>query len=210
MTTAIATAPATDEYGLAKLTVQELKERLNANVKKFADNVKRAAENLREMSMILRKLIEHGENIDDIRIGLKHLLRKIAYNQLMPEVVAAFWSSPAAMNRIASLPLPDQKQIVELTESGKGILVASAIKGEARSVPVNQLTASEARQVFAADHIRDENEQIAYLKSREPRVVRARPQFTPDHKKKGINIALGDQTVFLDRALALQLIGQIQ
>lgn len=177
MTTALAIAPTTDEYGLANLTIEQRVERKDELISKWARSLKDQAEVLCELAATVRSLEEDGHPLEDMSPAFKNLLRMIAHKQVMPEIIAALWNTAHTLERVISLPLPDQQNVVDLVKNGKGILVASLVPGEGRRVPVNALSRKEALQVFdtQARAIRNENEQLAYLKSKvkEPRKATA-------------------------------------
>jgi len=73
------------------------------------------------------------------------------------------------LGRVASLPLPDQQRVIDLVDRGQGINVARFENGEIQSVriPVAHLSRKQISQVFARDHIRDDVEQVSWLRNKQ-------------------------------------------
>lgn len=143
------------------------------------------ASHLLRLAAIIRVLEERGENLSDLKIGMVRHLRRIAYGQILPEVVVRFGSSTMLIDKIGSLPLPDQRRIA----SGEPIKLLVG-RGDHRMVDPLNMTQDQVRQAFGKDHIRDDAEQAAFLDSpdrRRPgrkslRVGRVRP----DRERMGL------------------------
>lgn len=125
-------------------------------------------DSLVRMAAVLRLLEDRGFDLSEIRIGLKDYIRKIAHGQLLPEVVARLQGHDLLLSRVASLPLPDQRKVVEMIDDGTPAKVMCwDDQGTThRLVPVLRLGKSEVHQVFAPDHIRDEGEQLSWASKR--------------------------------------------
>jgi hypothetical protein len=72
---------------LSVLSTVELRQELIKSLGITADNLVRLA-------WIVRLLEEKGEDLSDLKLGLLTHLRKIAYGQVLPELVVRFASSP--------------------------------------------------------------------------------------------------------------------
>lgn len=146
---------------LSSLNTEELRERLGKALEITATH-------LIEMAAIVRLLEERGEDMSDLRFGLLQYLRKIAFGQLLPEVVVKFQSSPLLMGRVAALPIPEQERVVNRGEITV-VLIRDGGEIDRRLVPATSLSQSEIRQVFAPNHMRNEGEQVSWLRERRPK-----------------------------------------
>lgn len=70
------------------------------------------AENLLRLAVVVNELESRGEDLKHLRIGLLPILRKIASGKLLAEAVVAFAGQPALLQRVAAMPLEEQKQVV--------------------------------------------------------------------------------------------------
>lgn len=141
-----------------------------------------------ESAAIIKRLEELGDDLSDLRDSCIPNLRKIACGQLHPEVYRRLFGRPSILNRVASLPIPDQEMIAK----GKPIEV-SVVHPDGR-MDSTALTLAEdmepltAQQVFAPGKIRNQVEQIAWLRARSiPRPRPAGPAVSLDRKRKGIH-----------------------
>lgn len=143
---------------LKELPTEKLREQLGRTLKL-------TAEHLLRLALIVRILEERGEDLSDLRLGLLSHLRRIAYGQVLPEVVVRFAGSPALVQRISNLPLPDQERLAQ----GEPVkLVTVGADGQADHLLVDPLNMSmpQLAQVFAPDRLRGEAEQLALLQRR--------------------------------------------
>jgi hypothetical protein len=141
---------------------------------------------LRRMAAIVRVLEERGEDLSDLKNGLLHYLRRIAYEQCLPETVVRFGNVPILVRNVSKLPLPDQRKLA----GGEPVpLVVRGPDGrfELRQADPLGLSGAQVAQVFAPDHVRDQSEQILWLEmrgmkpARKPRrSERVRPSPTGD------------------------------
>lgn len=130
------------------------------------------AEQIRKAAAIIGILESRGEDLSQFKSGLVTYLRKVACGQVLPEIVIKFFGRDS-LRYVAALPIPDQERCLR----DDGIEIGVFVNGEidTRVKPVVDLEKHEARQVFAADHIRNPNEQIAWIRAQELN----RPQVTP-------------------------------
>jgi hypothetical protein len=193
---------------LDTLSTQELKDA-------FLESMRVAGTHLIRMAAIVRLLEKRGEDLSDLRYGLLGYIRKIACGQLLPEVVVKFQGAPLLLNRISSLPIPDQEKVVK-TETFRVVRILNG-DIDVRTVPPMLLSRDEVAQVFAADHIRDEIEQQVYLRARETKPLRRRRaqevrnassgpvEVVLDKRRKGLII----NGVFFSRADLMKHLAEI-
>jgi hypothetical protein len=158
------------------------------------------AEALVEMACIVRVLEERGENLQELKLGIVVILRKIAYGQVLPELVAKYSTNPNLIRYATALPIPDQQRIVEGTTIRVMILAPDGTT-DARHIEPHKLSPREIQQVFAADHIRDDGEQVSYLRSLAAPTKRARTPLEVNDKDKAI-VVTGDGVKITFKQLA--------
>lgn len=123
---------------------------------------------------LLLVLAARGYDLAQLNLGLRrHILLKIAHGQLLPEIYVKFAGSVRAVQKIANLPLPDQRRIVE------HLGIETVVPGETETFVVRLLnpeymTMDQLELVFAADHVRSPEAQIAILESRRTNEVVSR------------------------------------
>ena len=149
--TAIAKSP-TD---LTSLTIDDLRAEL-------AKQMQLTAQHLIRLAAVVAELERRGEDLSDLRIGMLHHLRRIAAGQVLPEIVVRFANAPGLLAKIGAMPIPDQQRLID-GESIK-LLVNSPDGGVGHlMVDPMKLTRQQVTQIFARDHIRDEQEQRLVL-----------------------------------------------
>lgn len=173
------TLPEIDNF--RKMDVDSLK-------KELVNQMGVSVTHLVRLASIVRVLEEKGENLAALRLGMLNRLRQIAYGQLLPDVVVALQASPLLLTRVATLPLPDQKQIVE-----QGYVeVAETDLEQSRRVPLLALARNEIMQVFGKDEIRGLDAQRNYLRTHQPRRAQAQQVdaegIRVDRKAGGIRV----------------------
>jgi hypothetical protein len=117
-------------------------------------------ENIWRMGVILRSMDEAGEDYSDLKMPVMTYLLKVGYGQVLPDVVLAFLGMPRLLRAVAALPLSDQKRLA----AGESIKVMTGDADAHRLLRVADMSDSERQQVFGADYIRDEAEQLAWLR----------------------------------------------
>lgn len=143
------------------------------------------------LAWIVRLLEERGEDLSDLRSGLLDYLRRIAYGQVLPEIVVRFASSPAMLRRIAALPLPDQRRIAA-GETVPLVVWGESGRPDVRQVDPAYLAADQMRRVFGPNGLRSESEQIVLLEAAgrvqpRPRQVRV-SSITADCRRNVIRV----------------------
>jgi hypothetical protein len=146
------------------------------------------AANFQRMAFVIRLLHERGEDLEELRLGVKTYLLKIAYGQMLPEVMEQFAVFPGLLQRVSNLSIPDQQRVLD----AEGIKVASFRTDgtiEHRLAAPLKLSVRDLKQVFASDHIRNESEQISYLRSREHAALpAAKSPVTIDSRRRRLVI----------------------
>jgi hypothetical protein len=105
------------------MTSEELKDVILVETRITAASLLRTA-------FAVRILENRGEDLSGLHLGWLSSLRKIAYGQLLPKVVMHFNGLPLLIQKIASLPIPDQERLA----SGEPVpLVVSTPKRETGS-----------------------------------------------------------------------------
>ena len=141
------------------------------------------------LAAVVRRAEELGDDLSDMEISLVPQLRRIAYDQMLPEVLVRFQGNLRVLRKVASLPLPDQRRIVD-GEPCKVML----LNGDHRLVSPLNLTGREVSQVFGPDGLRHEGEQLAYLRERQERQPVRLPQseVIVDYKHRCILVTVMD------------------
>jgi len=119
-----------------------------------------SVEHIVRTAAIVRRLEELGIEVT-IKIAALPFLRKIAHGNMIPELYVALEGDNLLLEKAASLPTPDQEKI-----SRNDPLKVMEINGESRLVPPLSMTRQEIHQVFANGRLRDEAEQVGYLRDR--------------------------------------------
>lgn len=122
------------------------------------------AEGLLHIGLIVAELRSRQEDIDDLNVPLLHWCLRIAAGQVLPEIVLRYQGAPMILSRVAALPLPDQQKLVD--ERSVEIVERNGDHFDRRRLDPLTLGREQVMQVFAADHVRSESEQIAYLGER--------------------------------------------
>lgn len=167
----------------------------------LADCLSRAVDGLRDAAAIVRVLEERGEDLSEFRGGLFNYLPRIAYGQVLPEVIVRFAGSAHLMSRIAQLPIPQQKRL------GDGGMIDVVVRRgdhfDTRKMSPLSLGHEQIRQVFAGGFLRSVPEQIAYLEADstpEPAFPSAKPTKVRADARTG-TLRIGRHEIKADEAL---------
>ena len=119
---------------------------------------------LRTAATIVSIMEKRGIDLSDMKLALLPYLRKIASNQVMPEVIIRFVGVPSLLNVIGNLPMPDQEKLA----AGEPVpLMVVGPEGRAiRMADPLLMSMTQRTQAFARDRIRDEAEQALFLDSK--------------------------------------------
>jgi hypothetical protein len=180
-----------DDLPIAYPDLQRQYEQFNED-ELFAEIRRRAsltAENLLHLAIlvVMAEKRGYGERLQQMRWTLLPYLRRIAYGQVRPQLVADFAGSSGVLRKLTALPLPEQDRVLK---GGIPVVFREGGQTQKRTVPVAKMSYQEINQVFATDHIRDEGEQLSYLTSRPaPIEVKATAGYLIDRKRRGIVVS---------------------
>lgn len=156
---------------------RRLKEMAETELRSYlAQRLRFTADNLMEMALVIREFDQRGIDLSDLRVSLLVYLRRIAYGQTLPEVVALLAGRRDLLQRVAFLPLPEQQRCID--ENGLTVVTGEVANGQfdSRRRQILDLEPWEVRQIFGPDGLRNELQQAAWLKGQ---VVRAAQQQQP-------------------------------
>ena len=138
------------------MTTAELKEEL-------ANGLRVTAASLLKIALVVRELEKRGESLSALRLGVMPYLRLIAAGTLLPEIVVRFAGQPSLIQRLAKLPIAEQRPLA----SGDPVKILQRLCGDSYTLVSKDpiaLTPTEAKQVFADNHVRQEDEQRDFIK----------------------------------------------
>lgn len=110
-----------------------------------------------KVAALVRRLDECGVDIN-IDFTLIPTLRKVAYGQVLPELIVTLQGADSLLRKAAALPINDQIKIAQNLP-----LTVMQTGGDHRVVPPLSMTTREIRQVFGSGKLRTEAEQIGWL-----------------------------------------------
>lgn len=142
---------------LKEMPIQELRESLAESLRLTADAMLRAA-------FIVRELEARGENLSGLRPMLP-VLRKIAAEQVLPEVVVRFGGHRRLLSIVSNLPMEDQQKLAA-GEPVPLIVHAEDGKRTQRMADPLEMRPEQISQAFAPDHLREPSEQHLLLDSK--------------------------------------------
>ena len=148
---------------------QQLQQMSDAQLRAYlAERLRFTAQNMIELAMVIREFDERGVDLSDLRLSLLVYLRRIAYGQTLPEVVAMLAGRRDLLQRVAFLPLPEQAQCVD--EKGLTVVTGAGVQPDGqcdtRRRQLLDLEPWEVRQVFGPNGLRSQLQQAAWLKGR--------------------------------------------
>lgn len=129
----------------------------------------------------VRRIQEAGEDIQ-LTNGMRIWFEKLADCSLLPQAIQQFYPKPIMLNAVARMPIPTQAAIVR----DEPLTVVRFDRGakQIESVPPSRLEARDVAQVFGPDGIRDEGQQVQWLRARVRPEVEAKPEALPYEIKK--------------------------
>jgi hypothetical protein len=171
------------DLSFADISTDALKQEL-------AEGLRLTAGHLRRMACIVAELETRGVDLTDLKIGLLGYLRRIAAGQVLPEVVVRFAEHPLLIQRIATLPLPDQERLangehVQLAVVGPDGTIAH------RMADPCSLVGKQVNQVFSVGAIRTVSSQVLLLEARRaepPKQREVRRRVSSDRERGGITV----------------------
>lgn len=147
------------EESLRGLTADQIVEAL---IQELAITTK----SLAKCAILVRMAEEQGVDTRPIANGMVTILRKIAYRQVLPELVVYCSTKAELLQRACQLAIPDQQQLVK----SWGLEFAESEGGEdVRMVDPRTATSSQLKQLFDHDRLRPLHEQRRWLKERAQR-----------------------------------------
>jgi len=153
-------------------------------MERLAEKLAITAEALEELGGIVRVLENRQVDLSVLRIGILPLLRKIAYGQLLPGLVARFAGKGQLLKYVQNLAIPDQKRL--LAGEKMRVLLLGDGGTDALMVEPERMTSKQIMQVFD-DHIRDDGEQRSWLEDhRKP--PKPPEEYTVDIRRGGVTI----------------------
>lgn len=192
--------PLPENTALTGLSVDEL-------LNKLKSGIERTVEIVREMAGVVRELESRGVDLEELKLfGINHL-RRVAYGQSLPEVFVRFQGAPMLLQRISSLPIPDQKRLAE----GGTVTVLHDVNGNVdhREMDPLQLSRDEIVRVFGPGEIRPLAQQRSALHEKQQR----QRLSSKDEQGVIVNHKLGGIEVngkFLSRAEILQYLARLE
>ena len=121
----------------------------------------------------LEELDEPTEDIRDFFGQYYEVCRKISCGQMVPELLVRYYNEPALADRLAKLPIPDQKRIA--AGEGLPVVVKEGSKTTVQKIAPEHL-GPMWKQVIAGDRVRSESEQAAKIAQQ----TAMKPAKTPD------------------------------
>lgn len=136
--------------GLREMSVEELKHELGRALEVTADN-------LLYLARLWRELERRGEDLSQLRAGLRAFLPAIADGRLDAQAAVQFAGNLTMLRALAAQPLSVQRRLAE----GKRVTVLTMVDGEWKEERRrgDELSVSEIRQVFHAGAMRSIEEQ---------------------------------------------------
>lgn len=157
------------------------------------------------MAAIVRVLEDRGVDLSDIQIGLMPYIRKIAYGQVLPEILQQFRDKKPLLSRLSSLTIPEQKRIA----SGAPVEVVEICNGATshRLIRVDAMSDRDIRQVFASDHIRDISEQVSWIRAHPQKEPSRESPIIIDAKRRGVFVS--GLRVFISKTELRKLLAEL-
>jgi hypothetical protein len=182
-TTAAKALPEALERELDAIGAMEDKQEL---VKLYMRELGTTIESFLKLARIVRRLEELGYDLSDIRIAIHPWIRKLAYDQLRPQVIVRFLGKPRLFAKIAALAIPDQERLAD-----GGTMKVMELNGDHRNCDPLDLLPEQISQVFGPEGLRTDAEQIAYLRKLEAKHARPpSPDIFVDRKHGGILVRI--------------------
>lgn len=118
------------------------------------------AESFAECAILVRLAEERGIDTRPIANGMVTILRKIAYRQILPELVVYCSTNARLLQMATRLAIPEQRQLIQ----SWGLEFAEG--DDCRLVDPRTATAQQLKQLFNEDRIRPVHEQRRWIEER--------------------------------------------
>lgn len=134
------------------------------------------AENLMWMARLWRELDRRGEDLRELRTGLRTFLPLIADGRLDAGAAVQFAGNLTTLRALASLPIQEQRRIA----AGGNVPVVMMRDGSpvTRSMKVDDISSRIVKQVFATGRIRSEDEQRVIVTTLQPQRTKQERKLT--------------------------------
>lgn len=129
-------------------------------LRELRDTMQISTKSIITMAALVKRLEQLCVPID-IEFAALPFIRKIAWGQLNPELFLRLQGDPMFLERASSLPLPDQTAIAE----NMPVKVMLADGDHVMQQPLT-MTRKQINQVFARGKMRNDSEQMAWLRDR--------------------------------------------
>ena len=150
-------------------------------------------DNIRRQAVLIRLLEENGADLSDIKSPWLDDLRRVAYGQLVPELITLGTRNRSILRQAKSLPVPDQMKIAK--DEPIPVMVHREGAGyEPRQIKPSQMEDWQVRQVLSSGRIRSEKEQVDFLDRPQNRHRRPAEPIVVDMKSKQLIIS-GERVV---------------
>ncbi len=141
-----------------------------------------------ELAEIVRVADARGLDMSSIRLDIYPQIRKVADGAVLPEVVTMFGWKKTVYERVAALPIADQKKIVQ-DGHVPVLVIGSDGNTTTRMMNPTKMRPEQLRQVFDGERLRDEAAQAPFidqirLESRKP-IPSQIGDLRPDKEKDG-------------------------
>lgn len=150
---------------LADFTADELRQEL-------AKALEITADNLVWLARLWKELENRGEDLRELRTGLRTFLPQIADGSLDAQAAVQFAGNLTMLRALATMPIKEQRRLA----SGSRVPVVT-IRGDklvTRHMTADELSAKTIRQVFTGGRQRSESEQRAIIATITPPTKPAR------------------------------------
>jgi hypothetical protein len=155
--------------------------------REFVRHLGIAADSIRAAAKCVRIADERGIEITADRSISQYYLnivRKVAYNQLLPEIVSRVVDH-STFEKVAALPLPDQQKIADGTPLKVATGVTDAGEVDHVLVTLDEMTPEQKRQVFGKGCIRSPEQQWQIVSTKKPeKPLKIEATLTPQQHAK--------------------------
>lgn len=148
---------------LADLSTDDLR-------KELAQALEVTADNLVWLARLWRELERRGEDLRELRTGLRNFLPLIADGKLDAQAAVQFAGNLTMLRALGSLPIAEQRRIA----AGGTVKAVLVRDGEIsiKAMRADEMRAGMIRQVFATGRVRSEDEQRLIVTTLHPERVK--------------------------------------
>lgn len=124
---------------------------------------------------LIRECRDRGIDLTGIKLAMMPQILRIAYGQALPELFVRYFGRPALLRRFCILPIPDQQRL--MSDEKLPVMIETEGKTDCILVHPMDMKPIDIQQVFSQDGIRNESQQISFLRTQKLR----RPPKPPDN-----------------------------